>query len=103
MKTQPNDAAFSGASDGYGNPTVGYGLTKREYFAAVAMQGLLANSYNDGFNKPLSHASNEEIAVMSVGQADALIKELSKIEKIKPSELTPEEIDELKKNDEDLK
>lgn len=54
------------------------GLTKREYFAAMAMNGFLANSFNDGMNQPLSTASNLQIAKMSAEQADALILELEK-------------------------
>ena len=92
-KTNQSDAAFSNACDAYGNPTVGYGLTKREYFAAMAMQGFLANSYS---------TRNSQLAELAVNQADSLIEELNK-ESVKPSELTSEEIEELKKNDEDLK
>ena len=46
-----------------------YGLTKREYFAAMAMQGLLASG--DNFN------SIRELVVDSVKRADKLIKELN--------------------------
>lgn len=52
-------------------------LTKREYFSAMAMQGMLANSYNDGCTQPLSTANAQQIAELAVGQADALIKELN--------------------------
>jgi hypothetical protein len=52
-----------------GSEIVNIGLTKREYFAAMAMQGLLAH----GNPKTLfNHAS------MSVYWADELIKELNK-------------------------
>lgn len=44
------------------------GLTKREYFAAMAMQGILAKL----------NAPNEKIAEWSIGQADELLKQLSK-------------------------
>jgi hypothetical protein len=47
------------------------GLTKREYFAGLAMQGLLS----DGNNSPFSCG---KIAELAVGCADALIEELSK-------------------------
>lgn len=51
MKTEPNDSAFSKPSSQYKNPANGTtvtdesaaGLTKLEYFAGLAMQGLLAN------------------------------------------------------------
>lgn len=43
-----------------------YGLTKREYFAAKAMQGLLATgNYNDN-----------DIAYYAVSVADAVLEEL---------------------------
>ena len=52
-----------------GNPSVThFGLFKREYFAAVAMQGLLAC--------PDIAASREAIAEESVKQADELVKAL---------------------------
>jgi len=46
-----------------------YGLTKREYFASMAMQGYL--SFAGGYNK-------QGIAERSVDAADELIKELNK-------------------------
>ena len=46
-----------------------YGLTKREYFAAMAMQGYCTTRHT------ISHALVAEIAV---AQADALLKELEK-------------------------
>lgn len=39
-KTYPENPAFVTVPDGNGT-----GLTKREYFAAMAMQGLLGNGY----------------------------------------------------------
>ena len=48
---------------------LGNGLTKREYFAGLAMQGLLANSY-------FSEEDEEEIAALSIAQADELLKQL---------------------------
>jgi hypothetical protein len=47
----------------------GYGLSKREHFAVMAMQGILANSERRG---PINEAA--EAAVMC---ADALLKELA--------------------------
>lgn len=46
------------------------GLTKREYFAAKALQGLLAN------NNIYSFGSHEEIAKQAVKLADELNKAL---------------------------
>lgn len=48
------------------------GLTKREYFAALAMQGLCACSIAGG------HKAFQNLAMESVMYADALIKELNK-------------------------
>lgn len=47
----------------------GNGLPKREYFAAMAMQGLCADR---------SMTSSESIVALAVGCADALIAELNK-------------------------
>ena len=49
------------------------GLTKREYFAAKAMQGFISNStFYQGYS---SHA---DTALQAVSMADALLNELSK-------------------------
>lgn len=45
----------------------------RDDFAAAALTGFLANSFNDGENKPLSHAGRNEIASMAYAQADAML------------------------------
>lgn len=50
------------------------GLTKREYFAGLAMQGLLAN-LTDLRNQGFKYDDIEEFAVI---RADALIAELEK-------------------------
>jgi len=69
--TQQNDAAFARAA--FYHPEAGVstskdGLTKREYFAAMAIQGFMVN-----------HTGTiEELVKMSVIAADALIKELNK-------------------------
>lgn len=48
------------------------GMTKRELFAAMAMQGFCANSdIDDGIG-------SEDLAVYSLKNADALLKELVK-------------------------
>ena len=46
-----------------------YGLTKREHFAAMAMQGLAASG-----NRELSR----DVAFLAVAYADALLAELEK-------------------------
>ena len=52
-----------------------HGLTKREYFAAMAMQGWIANQ-QDGYT-----LHPETIAMRSAQCADALLAELEKTEK----------------------
>ena len=64
-KTNPNDASFPLISDHY---LIDCGLTKREYFAAMAMQGLLAND----------SALITSKARDAVQAADALIEILNK-------------------------
>lgn len=68
MKTNPTDPAFNG-TPGSGCP----GLTKREYFAAMAMQGMIGrDSYDAG------QATPQQRAHLAVIEADALIAELNK-------------------------
>ncbi|MFA5897827.1 MAG: hypothetical protein WC829_01810 [Hyphomicrobium sp.] len=78
--TKATDPAFP-MVDKYGRPAInlasaverdpfGAGLTKREYFAAMAMQGLLSN--------PNVSVSYEEYSKQSVFHADATIAELAK-------------------------
>ena len=64
MKTDSNVAAYPSTEQPYAP-----GLTKREHFAALAMQGMLSNpSYIAGFT---------EAGRDSVKQADALIAALN--------------------------
>lgn len=53
------------------------GLTKREYFAAIAMQGMLSNSLdtNNGV-EPYSVMGYEKICKYAVDCADELLKQL---------------------------
>jgi len=53
------------------------GLTKREYLAAMAMQGLLSADTSAGFLDPVA-GIKENAARWSVEFADALIAELEK-------------------------
>ena len=55
----------------YNNNYISTGLTKREYFAAKAMQGIIANK--DGLDIKI-----ERIVESAVDTADALIEELNK-------------------------
>ena len=54
----------------YDQPAVG--LTKREHFAGLAMQGLLARVPNRG------DTTYPSVAIQSIYMADALLKELDK-------------------------
>ena len=54
-----------------GNYIVDGGLTKREYFASMALQGIIANK--DGLDIKI-----ERIVESAVDTADALIEELNK-------------------------
>jgi hypothetical protein len=67
MKTKKNESAFPIIAEDY---IIDGGLTKREYFAAMALQGLLTD--NESVN------TREEFAGYAVKFADALIEELSK-------------------------
>ena len=64
-----NQSAYPVTIEDNGNASVTHlGLSKREYFSAMAMQGLIAC--------PNIIASKEVIAEESVKQADALLKAL---------------------------
>ena len=66
----PNDG---GPAFPHGRPyDTAHGLTKREYFAAKALQGLLANPNHDG--------KFSDFAEDAVKHADALLAELAKTE-----------------------
>lgn len=53
-------------------------ITRRDYFAAMAMQGLLANSFsNDRQPCLLAAATRAEIAALARDQADHLINALA--------------------------
>lgn len=60
------------------------GLTKREYFAILAFQGILANTYRLGQMASKTGGTSldvlgfEETARQAVAYADALLQELSK-------------------------
>ena len=69
MKTNPNDSVHNSEQAPQD------GLKKREYFAAMAMQGLGAE-----FQTSESHSIDiaERLAIRAVNMADALINELNK-------------------------
>lgn len=62
----------------YSEPHLEPLLTKREYFAAMAMQGLLSNSgHVQTFSGNNPNPVPEYVSEISVGIADALIKALN--------------------------
>ena len=67
-KTNPNELINMVE---YNNNYISTGLTKREYFAAMALQGIIANK--DGLDIKI-----ERIVESAVDTADALIEELNK-------------------------
>ena len=71
----PNDPAFMVIGTyAEGSNALPTGLSKREYFAAMAMQGLLASFPDQG----LDGLNCKRYAIAMVEMADALIAELSK-------------------------
>lgn len=66
METKANEPAFPNIQ----TPSL-KGLTKREYFAAMALQAIISNK--DGLDIKI-----ERIVESAVDTADALIEELSK-------------------------
>jgi hypothetical protein len=68
MKTHSNSDAFASSQQN--------GLSKREYIAIMAMQGLLAGHY-EYFSGNGDISVPSEIAKYAVLNADALIKELN--------------------------
>ena len=68
METKPNEPINLVE---YNNNYISIGLTKREYFAAMVIQGIISNK--DGLDIKI-----ERIVESAVDTADALIEELNK-------------------------
>jgi hypothetical protein len=80
-ETDGNDQAFATAAlDGMGRSIRKNGLTKREYFAAMAMQGLAANTFlsKAAVEDLLQHRRTIGVPQIAVQVADALIEALNK-------------------------
>lgn len=73
MKTNPNDNAFATAAATMTDIYETHGLTKREYFAGLAMQSQIQDHLATGIRP-----SPEAAAMMAVRCADALIAELNR-------------------------
>lgn len=55
-------------------------LTKREYFAVQALQGLLSTCCSEGYDLSPNRETIEYFSKLSVTAADMLLKELEKTE-----------------------
>ena len=80
--TNPNDLSYPHEEKPNGTVTINHnGLTKREYFAGLALQGILAyypvRSIEDGYHDKVF----QELAEQSVLLANKLIEELNKEKK----------------------
>jgi hypothetical protein len=78
--TDPNDTAFVIPDCGHTDHHHCSGLTKREYFAAMAMQGILANlhTYEKGKYSREGVQVTPSATLLAVDLSDALISELNK-------------------------
>jgi hypothetical protein len=79
--SKANEPAFPAPSD----TLTSLGLTKREYFAAMAMQGELAGQFyvqpglvTEGFKNCWTPDRADELAKASVAYSDALLAELGR-------------------------
>ena len=75
QQTAPNYSIFYNEYDQETNQEPHGGLTKREYFAAMAMQGMIYRGKESTFSLPMTQ---QYIAKCAVDQADALLKVLDK-------------------------
>ena len=70
--SRADEPAFPVPETAVGGQRMRGGLSKREYFAAMAMQGMLASGISERNSGPVS------LAMSAVEQADALLAELEK-------------------------
>lgn len=76
-----NLPAFAAVTGNPNNPYLQEGLTKREYFAAMAMQGLLTNLFPTSDNQLCPNEENVKyMATLSVKASDELLTQLNKAE-----------------------
>ena len=76
-----NQSAYPVTIEDNGNPSITHlGLTKREYFAAMAMQGLLSNPefIKGGSFDFKSRGTEEKLSSISTQLVDELLKKLDK-------------------------
>ena len=80
MTTNSNDMAFPKTANKDFGDTPEYGLTKREYFAAMCLQGMLSNPdlYKIAAQNVKSDEMSDFYALCATENADSLIKLLNK-------------------------
>lgn len=78
-----SDPVFPSHKPGYGGGEYHLGLTKRELFAAMAMQGMLAQ-VDDNSNPTTWEGNPSNMARIAVTCADALLAELAKPQEVAP-------------------
>jgi hypothetical protein len=78
-KITGSEPAMPNLKDGWGHGDESRpGLSIRQHFASLAMQGLLAHTYNEGLTQTiLSPVALEKIARQAVVIADLLIEKLN--------------------------
>jgi hypothetical protein len=78
-KITGSEPAMPNLKDGWGHGDESRpGLSIRQHFASLAMQGLMAHNYNGGHTETiLSTTAMEKIAYQSVVMADLLIEKLN--------------------------
>lgn len=72
--TNPNDLAYPSYQEGYAPQR---GLTKRELFAAMAMQATLSNPHTAAQNEEGLNALPGVVSICAIEIADALIEALN--------------------------
>ncbi len=80
MKNEPAFPCNAQGNESKIYPQEYSGLTKRELFAAMAMQGILARGpiKVDGYSSEGRQTESQFVAMVAVSRADALIAELAK-------------------------
>lgn len=76
-----NDPAFGWKADcGGGSFITSGGLTKREYFAGLAMQAIITSSLKEAMDSAivLGISTEHVVALIAAGHADALLDEMEK-------------------------
>lgn len=117
-KNQPIHPMPHTNQDGTIQHDVYFGLSKREYFAGLAMQGMLANpvysknttAWNKkivkGFMPSITKSTNgpdrDDISRVAIAHADELLSQLTKQKPTMNREYTPEELAEVEKAAENI-